>query len=38
MKANLVEKDKKITWKVVKRLEVFKVPSAYSDGCFGTLR
>lgn len=37
MKANLVEKDKKITWKVVKRLEVFKVPSAYSDGCFGTL-
>lgn len=37
MKANLVEKDKKITWSVAKRLEVFKVPSAYSDGCFGTL-
>lgn len=37
MKYNLVEKDKKITWSVAKRLEVFKVPSAYSDGCFGTL-
>lgn len=37
MKYNLVEKDKKITWKVADRLEVFKVPSAYSDGCFGTL-
>ena len=37
MKYNLVGKDKKITWSVAKRLEVFKVPSAYSDGCFGTL-
>ena len=37
MEYTLVEKDKKITWKVAKRLEVLKVPSAYSDGCFGTL-
>lgn len=34
---NLVERDKKITWKVAQRLKVYRVPSACSDYDFGTL-
>ena len=34
---NLVERDKKMTWKVATRLKVHRVPSAYGDYDFGTL-
>lgn len=37
MESRLVEKDKKITWKVAQRLQVYRVPSAYGDYDFGTL-
>lgn len=37
MESKLVERDKKITWKVAQRLQVYRVPSAYGDYDFGTL-
>lgn len=37
MEHNLVERDKKMTWKVAQRLKVYRVPSAYDDYDFGTL-